>query len=582
MRPRRVIRKQSKSRNPDRITVLVVLLFGFSSLLLIRLFTLQVLAHGFYEILAAGQYEISQKLMPVRGEIFAQDRYSGDQLFPLATNMDTYLAYAIPKRVNDAEKVAEEIAPLLQVDKEIIMPRLSKSEDLYEPLQHDISEETKLAVEGLNFDGIEFARESKRYYPENNIGSHILGFVGNDGNEKVGQYGLEQFYQSELAGEVGFLQAERDAAGRWITVGDKLLEEAKDGDDLILTIDRTVQYTVCSKLSESVQKHGAEDGAAIVMDPNTGAIIAMCGYPDFDPNNYGEVEDLDSFINTAITSYEPGSIFKSITMAAALDTGAITPNTTYVDEGSVQISKYTIKNSDGKAYRQQTMTQVLEKSLNTGAIFAVQQTGNDVFYDYVKKFGFGEATGVELGSESAGNLGELSSGKDIYAATASFGQGITVTPLQMAAAFSAIANGGTLYQPYIVDEIVKPNDFRIKTEPKSHGQVISQNTSTTLSAMLVNVVKNGHGQRAGVPGYYIAGKTGTAQMPSTNGSGYDPNRTIGSFIGFGPVGDPKFVIITKIVDPKDVRFAESTAAPLFGEIAQFLLNYYEIPPTITE
>jgi cell division protein FtsI/penicillin-binding protein 2 len=225
------------------------------------------------------------------------------------------------------------------------------------------------------------------------------------------------------------------------------------------------------------------------------------------------------------------------------------------------------------------MTQVLEESLNTGAMFAAEQVGPEAFLDYVQKFGFGEQTGVELGNESAGTLGELPSGKEIYMATSSFGQGITTTPLQMVAAYAAIANGGKLYKPYVVDEIVKPNDYRVKTEPTFVRQVIDAKTATTLSAMLVNVVKGSHGKRAGVPGYYIAGKTGTAQIPRKDGPGYDPNRTIGSFAGFGPVEDPKFVMVVKIEDPKDVKFAESTAAPLFGEIAQFLLNYYEVPPT---
>lgn len=579
---RRGPRIAKPGRKIDRLTFAVTVLFGFAAILILRLFTLQVLAHGFYKTLAAGQYEISQRLLPERGEILAHDRYSGERLFSFATNQDLYLAYAIPKRIAQPEELAKAIAPILGLEETDILPRLKKSEDLYEPLKHRVDDATKTALESLGLAGIEFARESNRYYPEKNIGSQLLGFVGFDGNERKGQYGLEGFYDEELAGQPGMLTAERDAAGRWITVSDKMLEEAKDGDSLVLTIDRTVEYTVCTKLSEAVLKHGASSGSAIVMDPKTGAIIAMCGAPDYDPNHYNEVTDNAVFVNSAIQSYEPGSVFKPITMAAALDQGKVTPTTTYEDTGNVEIAGFTIKNSDGKANGTQNMTQVLEKSLNTGAMFAAEQVGAKKFYEYVQKFGFGSKTGIELGAESAGSLGELASGKEIYMATGSFGQGITVTPLQIAAAYGAIANGGKLYKPYIIDEVIKPNDFRIKTEPTMVRQVIDSKISTTLSAMLVNVVKNGHGQRAGVPGYYIAGKTGTAQIPRTDGRGYDPNRTIGSFAGFGPVEDPRFVMVVKIVDPKDVQFAESTAAPLFGEIAKFLMNYYEIPPTIPE
>ncbi len=580
MPPIRTNRHQNRPNRLDRLTFITVVIFGFAGVLLIRLFTLQVLAHGFYETLAQGQHAISQKLIPERGSIFVRDRYSGDQLFPLATNREAFLVFAIPKQIEKPDETAKALAPLLEVEPDDILLRLSKTDDLYEPLKHNVSEATKAAIENLKLPGIEFTSESVRYYPEGNLASQLLGFVGFVGDARQGQYGLEEKYESELAGKSGWLQAERDAGGRWITVGDRWLEEAQDGDDLILTIDRTVEYTVCTKLNEAVKKHGADSGSVVIMDPKTGAVIALCGYPDFDPNKYNEVTDLDNFLNPVTYGmYEPGSVFKPITMAAALDQGQVTPSTTYIDEGSFEVAGYTIKNSDGKAHGEQTMTNVLEESLNTGAIFAEQQIGNEAFYDYVKRFGFGELTGIELDSEAPGNLGELGSGKDVFAATASFGQGITVTPIQLLTAYAAIANGGRLVKPHLIEEIIKPNNFRVKTETQTVRDVINPKTATTLTAMLVNVVKNGHGKRAGVPGYYIAGKTGTAQMSKTDGRGYDANRTIGSFAGFGPVDDPKFVMLVKIDVPRDVQFAESTAAPLFGDIAKFLLNYYEVPPS---
>ena len=225
------------------------------------------------------------------------------------------------------------------------------------------------------------------------------------------------------------------------------------------------------------------------------------------------------------------------------------------------------------------MTTVLEESLNTGAIFAARQIGPELFEEYVKKFGFGESTGIQLDNEAAGDVSPLSQQKEIYMATASFGQGITVTPLQILAAFGALANDGKLMKPYVVDEVIKPNDVRIKTEPQVVRQVVSAETAAKISAMLAGVVQKGHGQRAGVEGYFVGGKTGTAQIPLEGSRGYDPHQTIGTFIGFAPVDNPAFVMLAKIDRPKDVQFAESSAAPLFGEIAKFLLPYLGVAPT---
>jgi len=577
-------RNQEKKKNSrDRVDYLTAVIFIFAALIIVRLADIQIFQHGFYEALAADQHGLYEKLFPKRGEIFVRDKDDPEKLYPLAVNKAYYLVYAEPKRVEDPEAAAKALTPLFEMEeeeeKDELLSRLSKENDLYEPLKHQVSEEVVTEIEKLGFQGIEWQEELHRLYPENNIGSHVLGFVGFQGDTKVGQYGLEEYWEEELAGQQGFLQAEKDAQGRWITFGTKLLEEAKDGDDLILTLDRTIQYETCKRLNEEVKRHGADGGSVIIMNPQTSAIIAMCGSPDFDPNNYGEVEDVNTFINPATYYiYEPGSVFKPVTMAAALDHGKVAPNTTYTDTGSVEIGKYTIKNWDGKAHGVNTMTQVLEQSLNTGVIFAARQIGPEVFEEYVKRFGFGQKYDLELNSEAQGNISTLAKHKEIYMATASFGQGISVTPLQLVNAFAAIANNGKLMDPYIVDEVVKHDGFSIKTEPRMIRQAISSQTATTLSAMLVNVVRNGHGGRAGVPGYFVAGKTGTSQIPKQDGPGYEPDLTIGSFCGFAPVDNPVFVMCVKMDKPRTVQWAESTAAPLFGKLAQFMLNYYGIPP----
>lgn len=579
-------KKNNKSKSRDRIDILFAVIFVFASIIVVRLADIQIFQHSFYEALAADQHELHEKLSPKRGDILVRDKDNKDKLFPLATNKTLYFVYAEPKRIEDPEDIAEKLYSLLGIEedeeKDEILDRLKKENDLYEPIKRQVSEEVILEIDKLEMTGIKYQEEYERLYPENNFGAHVLGFLGNSGDKKIGQYGLEEYWETELAGEAGYLQAEKDAQGRWITFGTKLLEEAKDGDDIVLTLDRTIQYEACKQLNETVAKHGADGGSVVIMNPNTGGVLAMCGSPDFDPNNYGEVEDSNTYINPAtFYIYEPGSIFKAITMAAALDKGAVTPTTTYDDTGSVEIGKYTLKNSDGKASGISTMTEVLEKSLNTGVIFAARQIGPEVFEDYVKKFGFGQKYGIELNSEAKGNISNLAKYREIYMATGSYGQGLSVTPLQMTNAYAAIANGGRLMKPYLVDEIINSDGFSTKTEPKIIRQVIKEQIATTLGAMLVNVVRNGHGSRAGVDGYYVAGKTGTAQIPSQTGSGYDPDFTIGSFCGFAPVDNPIFAMCVKIDKPRTVQWAESTAAPLFGDLAQFMLNYYGVPPEET-
>jgi len=316
----------------------------------------------------------------------------------------------------------------------------------------------------------------------------------------------------------------------------------------------------------------------IVLNPKTGAVLAMANYPTFNPNEFNLVEDVSVYTNRAIqTAYEPGSVMKPITFAASLNEEKITPDMTFEDPGFVTLENFTIRNAENKKYGEVTMTQVLEDSINTGAIFAEQQIGHKVFRQYLEKFGFGKATGITLPFESSGDISNLYRGGDLYPATASYGQGITATPLQIVTAFAAIANGGKLYKPYVVEQMVFPDGNVQVTEPELVTEVISPRTASTLGAMLVSVVERGHGKRAGVPGYFIAGKTGTAQIAYEDRPGYDPDRTIGTFVGFGPIEDPVFAMIVKIDEPQTVRFAGSSAAPTFGEIAQFILNYYQIP-----
>jgi cell division protein FtsI/penicillin-binding protein 2 len=547
-----------------------------------RLFSLQILSHTLYEDLAANAHDVLERLVPVRGDIVIKD--PDGTPYPVATNKDTFQVFAEPRNVKNKEKTADLLAPMLVIDRDELLRKL-EGNGLYAPLARGVSEDLvdqirdRLKVEKLT--GIHMNREPARTYPELAMGGHILGFVGADKDGTVrGRYGVEGYWNKELAGTAGELSAEKDVAGRWIPVADRTLNPAQDGADIVLTIDRTIQFYACEKLKQAVLAHQADGGSVVILDPKTGDVLAMCGFPDFDPNSYQKTDDISVFNNPVIfRQYEPGSVMKVITMAAGIDRGVVGPNTTYEDTGEFKVGPYTIRNSDGKAHGIQTMTQVLDESLNTGAIFVQRAVGSDVFREYVEKFGFGAPTGITLATEVSGDISLLKKKSDIYFATASYGQGMSATPLQLAAAYGAIANGGMLMQPRIVSNVRWSETHEETHDPKQVRQVISARTATLLGGMLVSVVENGHGKRAGVPGYWIAGKTGTAQVPRDDGPGYKPDVNIGTFAGFGPVEDPKFVMVVRVDHPRDVAYAESSAAPTFGEIAKFLLQYYHVQPT---
>jgi cell division protein FtsI/penicillin-binding protein 2 len=498
----------------------------------------------------------------------------------LATNHEAWTIYAVPKNIKDTIAVAHELSSIVNIPDVDLVTRLNKPDDPYELIMKNATSGVVEAVKAKVAEGIGYLRTTARLYPERGVSGQLIGFVGPDeqGNQ-VGKYGIEGGFEELLAGKPGSLIAQKDASGRRLAIGESKIQNAVDGSDIVLTIDRTIQYEACSSIKGAVEKHEADSGSIVVMDPETGAILAMCSFPDFDPSEYGKVKDLSDLNNPAVfTAYEPGSVFKPFTLAAGLDIEKINPKTTYEDKGFEEIDGFTVRNSDGKAYGIQTMTQVLDESLNTGTIFVQRQLGKDVFRKYVESFGFGKKTGIELSPEGKGNTSSLEKKGSIFAATGSYGQGITVTPIQLLAGYGALANGGKLLRPYVVSEIIHPDGSIEKTKTQEISRPISARTSRLISGMLVSVVENGHGKRAGVPGYWVAGKTGTAQVAKTDGAGYEKDITIGSFAGFAPSSDPKFVMMVKIDHPRDVQWAESSAAPLFGKMAKFLLNYLHVPP----
>lgn len=543
-----------------------------------RLIFLQIIDRDVYRAMAENQHNMTAELEASRGEIFLNDR---DELYPLAVNKQFQMAYAVPKEIENSEEVVNKVSEILSLEKEFLRNKFSNPNDPFEILKKRLTDEEVSKIKEIGIKGIRMLPEVYRYYPGGTLASHIAGFVGSNGENMRGMYGVESFWESELRGEVGLIKQERDAAGRWISVSDRDLRPAKNGENIVLTINHAMQYEVEKILKETVDKHEAADGSIIVMDPKTGKILALASYPNFDPNEYSKVENPSLFNNPTVTSaYEPGSIFKPLTMAIGIDDGKINPDTEFVDNGFVIEAGYKIQNSEEKVYGRQTMTNVLEISINTGVIFVERLVGNDRFLDYVKKFGFGSKTGIGLPAEASGNIVNIEkTNRNINFYTASFGQGISVTPLQIANAYAALANEGRLMKPQIIEKIFNSNGEEKKIEPEELEQVVSKKTAEQVGKMLRSVVINGHGKKADVPGYQVGGKTGTAQVAKIGSSGYEEGLTIGSFAGYAPIQDPQFVVLVKIFDPKDIQWAESTAAPAFGKVMKFLLEYSKVKPT---
>lgn len=555
-----------------------VAIFMFCAVLL-RLFQVQIVKYEFYKALAQDQHEFFQKTLPKRGEIFIRDKYS-NQPYPLAVNKELNLIYAAPKNIENKKEVAAKLSSLLKMEESEIVNIINKPDDPYEIIKNKVQDDAAENVKQEKIFGIGIAPEIFRYYPGEQLAANVVGFVGFEGNKKVGQYGIERYYDGRLGGSLGFLELEKDASGNWISFGMKSAQHPKDGDDIILTIDQTIQYIAEKKLNEAVEKYGAESGNIIIMNPRSGAVIAMAQYPSYNPNEYQKQEDMKVFLNSnAHDVYEPGSIQKTITMAIGIDLKKVNPTTTYVDEGSIKIDGWTISNSSPEKNGEQNMIQVLEKSLNTGAIFAQREIGKKDFYNYLKNFGLNQITGIEISGESQGNLSNLEIKSDINYATASYGQGISVTPIGILTAISSFANDGRLMKPRIVEEFIHGDGLSEKVEPVIVRQVVSSRTANLISAMMVSVIENGHAKKAKINGYKFAGKTGTAQVPKKEGGGYEKNKTVHTFVGFGPIPNPRFSILVKLDNPQNGVWAESTTGPVFKELSQELVNYYNIPPT---
>jgi cell division protein FtsI/penicillin-binding protein 2 len=570
-----------------RVALLGLVLVLGGAGIVARLAYIQVIHHDRYEKLAEEEHLDKEEIRSTRGAIL--DRNG----FPLATSLDVWDLYidrrAWAQTPYVAEDVANKLAQYLATQPSAVAPGVSlDAGQLYQSFIDPNADPIQLLasgleynvghdIEGLGLIGVTLAGANKRFYPEGDIGSALLGFLGRD---HKGLAGLEADLDSMLAGSPGALYFERSGAGQPIAFGQNKVEPGVPGSDVRLTIDRYIQRLIENELDFQVKAHQASGGSIVVMDPKTGAILGMASRPSFKLSELSlDTPDLSLYKNRAVTDlYEPGSVMKTITMATAIDLGLVTPNTTYYDSGTVEKGGYTFKNWDFSANGIQTMTQVLQKSLNTGAIWVSDLIGANNLYASLARFGFGQSTRSGLGGEADG-LVRTNKEDGWYSsdlATNSYGQGIAATPLQVITAISSLINGGKLMRPYIISEVDGP-DGRRTYDPVVVRQTISPETSATMVQMMNDVVDGVPLHGGKVKGYNVGGKTGTTLVSIP--TGYALDSTIASFVGFAPAEDPAFIVLVKIDQPQDDPLGGVVAAPVFGKLAPQILTYMNIPPS---
>jgi cell division protein FtsI/penicillin-binding protein 2 len=592
------------------------------SLVILRLFQIQVLQHGNYKALAENQYSYQSEIPAKRGDILSSDGYV------LAGARSNYLLFAEPKKIKDSKKTAEELASLfvsmrfkdvnntgdgasesdqnvavgevLEKENQESTFKMSKEEmfknyfeDFYDalsaelfwvPVIRDVTSEEKIMIENSGLEGLGFEEYPVRFYPEGTLASHVLGFVGsNEKGEKVGYSGIEGELDEDLRGKPGKLMEETDALGNPILMGKYKRIPPVHGRDVVLTINRAIQYMAEKKLKEGVEEYNALSGTLIIMNPSTGEVIAMANYPTYNPAKFNEEEKTDEKTsrkniekrNLAIAdTYEPGSVMKPLTISGAVDLKIITPETTFVDSGPVNYSGYYIDNWDHKHYGVQTIVQLLQKSNNIGAAWVGHQVGKDNLYKYFSDFGIGSKTGIDLQGEDTGILRDKKEWTDIDLANISFGQGVSATPLQVLNAFNAIANGGYLIKPKIISKIIDEKG-EIEIPVKSVRKVISKETSDTMVSLLEEAAAGGEAKFFILKDYRISGKTGTAQIPEEGK--YSESRTIATFAGF-PTVSKAFSMLVRLEEPKESIYASETAVPLWMNIASELMKFYGVTP----
>ena len=522
--------------------------------------------------LAQSQYSGLIKVSPKRGEIKTSDG------FPIATNKVSYLLFINPTEIKEKNQTILMLSSLLDITKASISAQLLPDR-LWVSIKSGIDAKKKEEIEKMQLPGVGFEEHYTRFYPEGSVAAHLVGFVGKtESGADKGYVGLESFYDRLLKGKEGYAIELHDALGRPIISKRTPMTSGSDGGNLFLSLDRSVQFLTEQKLKDGIKKYGASGGMIGIMDPQTGNIIAMASSPSFSPQKYWE-SDESLYKNPFITNtYEPGSTIKPIIMASAMDAGLITPQAKCnICSGPISVSGYELHTWNDKYYKDTNMIEVIQHSDNTGMVFVAQKLGVDRMIEYLTKFGIGKLTDIDLQGETAPSFKPRNAWYDVDLATTGFGQGISITPIELLTAFSVLANGGKLIQPRVVTAFENANGEVLKIPTKIKGIPISEKTAKVMTEILVNAVEKGEAQWTKLKGYRIAGKTGTASIPVKGH--YDPNSTITSFIGFAPSQKPKFIMLVILNKPTASIYAAETAAPVFFDIARDLLSYYGIPPS---
>ncbi|MBX9906583.1 penicillin-binding protein 2 [Patescibacteria group bacterium] len=561
-----------------RVRILTALLLAVAVLLIVRLYLVQVSNGKEYAEKAEGQYVGSVKNIFDRGTIYFTTK-DGERV-SAATLKVGYTVAINPDFIEDAEKTYQALNAIVSIDKEDFLKRAEKKGDPYEEIAKRVSEKDAEKIRALSLKGIQLYRDQWRYYPGDELLSRTIGFVAYKEDTLGGRYGLERSYEEVLS---------RDSDNLFVNFFAEIFEnfgsvvfdsgENKEGH-IVTTLEPSVARALESNLKSAHDTYQSKETGGIVINPQTGAIYAMSVYPGFNLNDFSEVTDPRVFNNPLVEQvHEMGSIIKPLTVAAGLDAGAITPESTYYDPGFLEMSGYTIYNFDKKGRGQVSMQEVLNQSLNTGVAHIVKTMGRSSFRAYFKALAFDQKTGIDLPGETSGLTANLESPRDLEYATASFGQGIAMTPLETVRALSALGNGGELITPHLVTDIMYDSGGEKKVEFGAPTRVFSEKTSEEISRMLVEVVDTAlAGGKEKMDRYTIAAKTGTAQIALPNGKGYYDDRYLHSFFGYFPAFDPKFLVFLYTVEPQNVEYASQTLTRPFMDLAKFLLNYYDVPP----
>lgn len=569
-----------KYNQNTRIRLLGGLSVLFSGFMIIRLFSIQVLDGDEFSEKADRQYSRPSADMYSRGSIFFQEK--NGNLVSAASLKTNYIIAVNPMMLKEPEKIYDAINNILPINKDDFLSKAAKKDDPYEVIGKTGSKDISEKISGLDISGIFIYREKTRYYPAGRLAPHVVGFVGKtkeNGDDTTGRYGLEKFYENVLKRDPDTLYinffAEIFSNIKMTVLG----EENSVSGDIILSIEPAAQNMLNKDLAVIKEKYDGNSVGGVIIEPKTGRIIAMGALPDFDSGNYGREKNIKVFSNPLIENvFEMGSTVKPLAMAAGIDAGAVTPETTYDDKGFIILNGLTISNYDGKARGITNMQNVLGNSLNVGMVFVEQKLGREKFAQYMKGYGLGERTGIDLPNEIGGLIKNLSSRYEVDYATAAFGQGIAITPIGVVRALSSLANGGILIRPFVVDSINYKIGATKKIEPEIRGRILKKETSEEITRMLVQVVdENLLGGVYKLKNYSVAAKTGTAQLTDGKGHYYD-DKYLHSFFGYFPAYDPKFLIFLYIIDPKGVEYASHTLTEPFFNMTKFLISYYEIPP----